>query len=461
MMISRLELMTLMTSSALAGGLVLGALLLTLHAAADGDPATDNVTRVIPYHGVLKFNGEPVTATGENAPWLRLNITDGSGPEAPVIYAQSVQVNVYAGRFTALLGPTDDNGADIDTAIARADNLHLRMTVLNTHNPNDPASTADDDVALMHAQPLGLTPYAVWATHATDFEVAQGLTTDRADIANLNTSTLNTATVRATDATVNALPGEISLNSRLRLDSPDANSELDTFADFKLLLHTGNSASASNGWTARNGALVANVASGASYDFYQNGSDLLLRLSSAGSTLNTGLEIPGNLTVFGHLRSNTAADPVFISSAIQTDGVDLQGSIVPSQGAVVTFDDPVVVNDGLEVGGSISDPNDFEVRIDENVTVNGRTGFGIVVRRCTVNSSPFDCACNADEAVIGGGGYGSGDAVLRLSRPALVGDVMAWRVACMHSNGNDSGQDTACNRAYAICAQAIVTSFAN
>ncbi|MEO1273264.1 MAG: hypothetical protein AAFX99_34695, partial [Myxococcota bacterium] len=113
--------------SQLLVGLVLGiATTLALSAMADGDPTTDDVPRTLPYQGRLELNGEPINATGDDALHIMFELYDGPTANVPT-YRQSLVVEVYAGRFTATIGPSglDANDAEvfIDDIIANADDL--------------------------------------------------------------------------------------------------------------------------------------------------------------------------------------------------------------------------------------------------------------------------------------------------------------------------------------------------
>ena len=171
-----------LAAAALTGGLIVGVTLLTFHVTADQDPTTDGIPRVITYHGALDQDGAPVHAVDDDARWMRFTITDGNQPGSPIVYTQTLQVSVFFGQFTVSLGPQDDNNVPIERIIGNADDLFVRTTLLNEHNPEDPASTAGDDVALNNPQPLSLSPHAVWANRATDFNVAGTLDANSATV---------------------------------------------------------------------------------------------------------------------------------------------------------------------------------------------------------------------------------------------------------------------------------------
>ena len=166
------------TIASIAGGVVLGALMtvglmaLGLTALADGDPTTDTVPRVLPYQGTLEQNGQPIHAVGDNALAMRFSLYDGlEGEEA--VYIQDLSVEVFAGRFTANIGPEGTNALGDTTSIIEviqaADDLHLGMTLLG--DVDDP----EDDIALSNRQRIHASPYSMWTTSATSLDVATDL----------------------------------------------------------------------------------------------------------------------------------------------------------------------------------------------------------------------------------------------------------------------------------------------
>ncbi|MEO1270410.1 MAG: hypothetical protein AAFX99_20175, partial [Myxococcota bacterium] len=141
---------------------------LTWSVVADSNPTTDDVPKQLPYQGVLEFNGEPLHATGEDAVAVTFALYDGPDAMAPV-YSQQLSIEVFSGRFTALIGPVDDQGTPLTEVIRAADDLRLGMTLLG--DVNDP----NDDVEMTNRQRILPTPYALWSTSATAFTVATDL----------------------------------------------------------------------------------------------------------------------------------------------------------------------------------------------------------------------------------------------------------------------------------------------
>ena len=158
-------------------GLLAGVILTASFGAfADGDPATDDVPRTLPYQGVLELDGAPVNAEGLNALHILFELYDGQDAEVPT-YSQPIVVEVYDGRFTATIGPlglnADNEEVEITEIITAADDLYLGMTLLG--DPDDP----DDDIALSNRQRIHASPYAMWTTSATNLNVARDLVVGR------------------------------------------------------------------------------------------------------------------------------------------------------------------------------------------------------------------------------------------------------------------------------------------
>jgi hypothetical protein len=148
--------------AAITGGAIALTLTLAHTALADSNPATDQVPKLIPYQGTLEKDGVGVTA---QIP-MTFSIFDGAAATTAV-WTERQTVNVYAGRFMALLGSTTANSAtNLAKAITDADNLYLSVTL------NNPSG----DVALSNRQRFLPVPFALWTTAAADFKVGRNLT---------------------------------------------------------------------------------------------------------------------------------------------------------------------------------------------------------------------------------------------------------------------------------------------
>jgi hypothetical protein len=147
------------TISGFVGALFAISLMLGLRALADGDPGTDGVKKHIPYQGTLEKDGVGVNATVE----MTFELYDGGAEDATLAWSEVLQVPVYAGRFSVLLGSSSSGSvADLTQVVRDADDLHLAILV------------TDGDVAvpLSNRQRFVPLPYALWSTSATDFQVA-------------------------------------------------------------------------------------------------------------------------------------------------------------------------------------------------------------------------------------------------------------------------------------------------
>ncbi|MBM4372322.1 MAG: hypothetical protein FJ098_11750, partial [Deltaproteobacteria bacterium] len=141
-----------------AGALFALTLAFGLRALADGDPATDQVPRYIPYQGTLEKDGVGMSATVT----LTFQLYDGADAATPV-WTEELAVPVYAGRFTALLGSSSGVSVTSLTETVRdADDLHLAILI----------EDGEQQVPLSNRQRFMPLPYALWSTSATDFRVA-------------------------------------------------------------------------------------------------------------------------------------------------------------------------------------------------------------------------------------------------------------------------------------------------
>ncbi len=279
--------------------LVLGA---AWSAWADGLAFTDNVPRVLTYEGQLERDGAPVTATGTDALWMRFRVYDADAPEV-VIYEEDERVDVYGGRFSVQLGPTDRTGNVFDQMIGRADDLLLRIVLLG-----DP-SVPGDDVALANAQRLTPTPYSLWAARATDFVVFNQLTA----LGNASVGGEFSASGRVTLAGNTSIGGTLSSTGSLltvedplrvnggltvqgSIDSPGTVLTVeDSLRVNGTLTVTGNVESSGSTVTVNDGLTVVGAVAGSTHltlnDRVLVSEDLVL---SVGDTPATGLRFPDN-----------------------------------------------------------------------------------------------------------------------------------------------------------------------
>ena len=141
---------------------------------ADLNPSTQGIPQVIPYQGVLELNGQPVNRMGDQAMWIEFQIYD-TLDSTDYRYRQRIQVEVYQGRFTALIGPSGENfagqGVYLTDLVGSSSLLYLGMVLLG-----EDLESPDDDIPMSNRQRLMSTPYAMWASGASQFTVQQDLT---------------------------------------------------------------------------------------------------------------------------------------------------------------------------------------------------------------------------------------------------------------------------------------------
>ncbi|MFH1808550.1 MAG: hypothetical protein ABIJ09_07390 [Pseudomonadota bacterium] len=147
-------------------------------ALADGDPANDDVVSLFPYTGTLEKDGVGLSEELQ----IKFTLYDGSSanPDAPIWY-ETQTVQVYHGRFTALLGLCDQNpaasacplqdpdAASIADVIRNADDLQLGVELYPDQVP----------VLLQSRKRFLPVPYAVWTRAASDLQVARDLAVGR------------------------------------------------------------------------------------------------------------------------------------------------------------------------------------------------------------------------------------------------------------------------------------------
>jgi len=127
------------------GGAVVTALvMMTLPAAADGDPATDDVGLLIPYQGYLEKAGEPVDTEVD----VTFRLWDGDTER----FSEQQTVSVFAGRFNAVIGGSGATASDaLATALRNADDLELEVAI----------DDAGVERVLSNRKPLTVAPYAL------------------------------------------------------------------------------------------------------------------------------------------------------------------------------------------------------------------------------------------------------------------------------------------------------------
>jgi hypothetical protein len=146
-----------------------GAVFSALGVMANLNPSVQGIPQVIPYQGVLELNGTPLNRTLT----IEFQLYDTINQENEQFrYKQEItNIEVYQGRFTALIGPQGEdsqgNTIYLTDVIASTSQLYLGMTLV------DPDT--NERISMSNRQRLMSTPYAMWASGASRFTVQQNL----------------------------------------------------------------------------------------------------------------------------------------------------------------------------------------------------------------------------------------------------------------------------------------------
>lgn len=167
----------------LATSLISSAVTVVLTKSADliasGNPATDNLPRLIPYSGRVEFNGEPYS--GELT--VQFGVYRGAGSATPV-FDEVITFTAFSGAFQVAFGQTNANFVN---TVDDADDIYVGMTITAIGGV-----ALETPIAMAGRQRLLPVPYALWAPEAADFTVNRDLTVAR------NVDVTGTTTFRST-----------------------------------------------------------------------------------------------------------------------------------------------------------------------------------------------------------------------------------------------------------------------
>ncbi len=149
-------------SMAILSSVITAVLISSVFAIADGNPATNDVPKLIPYRGTLEKDGVPFHGSID----MTFKLYDGADATEPV-WQESQSVNVFNGKFSVLLGITagEDGDDNLWNVITNADKLYMEVSV----------NTGSGDVTLGNRQRFLPVPYAAWTTASTDFHIGNNL----------------------------------------------------------------------------------------------------------------------------------------------------------------------------------------------------------------------------------------------------------------------------------------------
>lgn len=268
-------------------------------AVADGNPATDQVPRVVPYDGVLEFDGAAVH--GATSMRFALHAWDeslaGTVPSGTPLWSEEwsnlnskscagadCRVPVRAGRFAVQLG----RHANIMPTIQDADDVCLSIAVQN----------GSGWVALGGCQRFTPAPTALWSASGSNPHIAGNLTVD----GQVGAQTVQASTLSGTTA---------NLTGQLNADTARLSNGVR--ADSHGVYRGAQPASGDLGlYSSTNGAWVRYVSTNGHHKFYTDGSGMSGNGNPAVTITSAGrLDAPNTKTMghcdCEHIGTNTSS----------------------------------------------------------------------------------------------------------------------------------------------------------
>lgn len=160
---------TLASSVAVAG--VVAVLVAATGARAEGEADPVAPPELVPYRGALFQDGEPVDGPVS----VVFRLFDGPEAEPPLWEETHEAVQVYRGRFLALLGGTSaDSALALAAAVRAAGETWLSVALLVPGAPEEPPA----EVPLTNRQPLRPVLHTLqpWGTATSDYHTEGALT---------------------------------------------------------------------------------------------------------------------------------------------------------------------------------------------------------------------------------------------------------------------------------------------
>lgn len=186
----------MLLAAALLGGSV-SSLLASRVASADGNPATDDVPRVVAYSGNIELDGLPFSGDLD----FRFRLYDGGDVTASWEEVHAAH-EVFSGVFSVELGRT----SPIDAVVAAGDALSLGIDI---RIPGEGAWTQ-----LGGRQAFATVPYAMWAASGADFTIARDSFVGRdLDVVGETTLRGDTTLLGALSAASASLAGDLTAAS--------------------------------------------------------------------------------------------------------------------------------------------------------------------------------------------------------------------------------------------------------
>ena len=287
-----------------AAGLSAGALLTLGLSVGAEDTELDSDPRVIPYNGVLEFDGQAYNGPAD----IRFTLT-GEDPESCTFVEEHEDVPVYTGRFSVNIGVV--NGDAGMNCLFDATAVYLQMAVRG-------GASEQEHAPLAGRQRINPVPFAYWAAEGSDLKVDGHLSAASASVngpftaesASVNGPlTANSASVSggvtASSATVSShLTANTATVGNVNMEGPRLNFTSSGRGDGgRALVHAAgdilyvNPGGEFSGGTRLDGGLTASGGVTVGGILYAPTIQSVTSINSGGGAFSTG----GNVTVGGDL----------------------------------------------------------------------------------------------------------------------------------------------------------------
>lgn len=355
------------------------------------DTELDSDPRVVPYNGVLEYNGQPLNGQAD----LQFTLTDVPGGEgANCIFTEDHDnVTAYSGRFSVNIGRV---AGDLPDCIFNSEAMYIEIGVRDATANDDQDDTNDAYVTLAGNQRIHPVPFSYWAAEGSDLKVDGDLvaTGDAAvgSIGGLGSADLYVAPTSvdrpvlwAGQFSVDTEDGAglINLTAGAHIADGDNYAYNSTRGASRILMDDGGLGFLVGGANGQAGSTV-----GWSQTLYMN---------SSLATFGTSLTASGNIQANGDIQANgnirSIGNLELNGSLFDTDGdvriadnLDISGDIQDYNSSAVTISDGLNVTHNVTIGsdgsgnlttngtltvtGSISDSNS-SVYIDDDVGIEG------------------------------------------------------------------------------------------
>ncbi|MCA9528304.1 MAG: hypothetical protein KC549_18595, partial [Myxococcales bacterium] len=308
----------------------------------DGDNATENIARVVPYDGVLDLDGASF-----NGPVDMIFTLYDAADGGAVVWSETWSteearaVQVTAGRFSVNLGTYED----IEVVIADAGQVYLGLEVKRPE--------AADYTTLAGRQRLNPVPYALWGARASNLAVAGELTVGGDAVLGQNLSVAGAVSINGATTIDNNVNG-----ARFLVKDNDTGNYIRLASHFDGYLQMGANGSFGGGLRLQMPFRAVQAVTLESTLSVSGATTMAgnLNLTSNRLLMNDG---NGNINALAwtnnQLRLGTAnrfGNGVYIPTALEVDGaVSLDSSVAIGDDAAIRGD--VAIGGGLAVDGAI------------------------------------------------------------------------------------------------------------